>query len=143
MSHVASYRTEIKIPQVAGMNLEDNEAWRLLRSALEAVAAAHGGQVVEVITDSEGRRVRCDAAIVVPEFRRGLGVKVDQNTGQVKFLYDTWGGFAHTAKELSAEVVQNFTALAVTRALQEMNYEVDLDEVKVDDRREVWIRAEL
>lgn len=146
MSHVALYETQIRLALSGGSeNLAADPGWQTLQDAVDVVAKEHGGQVTDSVTDTEGRRTRCDVALSVPEFRRGVGVRVNRGTGEVSFVYDTWGGYERTAQAICAEILQNYTALAVSRALAEMHYQVDVQTVADEGRlgKKVLVRGEL
>lgn len=144
MSHVSSYGTEIVFREVAnGGSLEDDPAWEILQEAVRAVAEAHGGRVGHAVTDVFGRQVRCDLALVVPEFRPGIGIRIDRRTGELTFLYDAYGKSPQMLQNLTTEVVQNYTSIAVARALREMHYEVDVEENGAGSERRVVVRGVL
>jgi hypothetical protein len=144
MSHVSSYATQICFRHVAsGGALEDDPAYDILKQAAQAVAEAHGGRVGNMVTDVFGRQVRCDLAISFPEFRQGIGIRIDRKTGELSFLYDAYGKSPELLQGLTSEIVQNYTSIAVARALQEMHYEVDLEESGQGTDRRVVVRGVL
>ena len=76
------------------------------------------------------RQIYCDWSLAGPIFERGLGIKVDRDTGDVTFICDSYGGYERLAGQIKEKVVQNYIALCVTRALASLNYEVEMEEVK-------------
>ena len=56
-------------------------------------------------------------------------MKVDRKTGKVMFLCDVYGGYELLARKVRDRIVQNFSALCVTKALAALNYEVELEEL--------------
>ncbi len=134
MSHISVYDAQIQVnPVKAG---HKDVTWDLLEEAVKTTAEEHGGQVTDEITDVFGRRSKVDFALRVPEFSNGLGIKVDRETGRVKFLYDDYGYNEKVIRGLRREVVQNYMALAVSQALDALNYEVDLEEeLDMEERR--------
>jgi hypothetical protein len=144
MSHVSSYATQICFRHVAGGGrLEDDPAFEILQQAAQAVAEAHGGRITQSVADVFGRQVRCDLAVSFPEFRQGIGIKIDRKTGELSFLYDAYGKSPELLQGLTGEIVQNYTSIAVARALQEMHYEVDLEESGTGADRRVVVRGVL
>lgn len=130
MSQVATYSTEICLGQPEpGRSLEELPGWEILRQAVEAVAEEKGGRVTRQINDYFGRQYDVDFGLVTPEFPRGLGIKVSRATGEVRFMYDAYGGYEGVARSLAEAVQQSYSVLAVARALQEMHYQVEVEEV--------------
>ena len=146
MSQVATYNTEICLGQPEpGQSIEQLPGWEILRQAVEAVAEEKGGRVGRQITDYFGRHYDVDFALITPEFPRGLGIKVSRATGEVRFMYDAYGGYEPVVRSLAESIQQNYSALAVARALEEMNYQVELEEI-VDqgpERKLVLVRGSL
>ena len=130
MSHVSSYKTEIRLESALGQgrSVEEDPGWEILDDAVRATAEELGLEVVHAIRDYYGRSILCDWALTGPSFPRGVGVKVDRTTGEVSFLADTYGGFERVASQIKERVVQNYTAMCVARALKELNYAVEVQE---------------
>jgi hypothetical protein len=144
VSHVSSYATSIVFQHVAaGGALTEDPAWEILKDAVQAVAEARGGRVGDRVADVFGRSTRCDVALTLPDFRPGVGVRVDRRTGAVSFVYDAYGKPAEFFDSLTSEIVQNFTAIAVTRALRALNYQVELEEQGQGSGRRVVVRGVL
>ena len=143
MSHIASYSTRIRLPVDPGKDLKATPAWQVLVDALEVTAREHQGALADYVSDYYGRRWSCALALVVPEFPLGIGVEVDPRSGEVRFVYDSYGHEA-TVKRLCDAVTQNYTAIAVTRALESLHYEVDLEEIPAGDgaTKRVLIKGE-
>lgn len=129
MSHIAQYTTKIVLPWLLSEGLREHDpAWRMLREAVELTATELGGKVVPYIIDYYNAATDCDFGIVTPEFRRGVGIQVQPGTGEVRFLYDDYGGYKLQALKICERIQQNYASLAVTRALQALNYEVEVSE---------------
>lgn len=132
MSHISSYKTDIRLESAigAGRSVEEDPGWEILDEAVQATAEEFNLDVSHSIRDYYGRSITCDWGLQGPAFPRGLGVKVDRSTGEVAFIADTYGGFERQAGEIKERLAQNYSALCVTRALRELNYVVEVDEVK-------------
>ncbi len=126
MSHISTFRANIHLNPVKEGNKD--ATWDILEEALETVAEEHGGRISDEITDFFGRKTQVDYALITPEFPHGIGVNVNPETGEVSFLYDKYGRYRQVIDALCEEVRQNYTAIAVSRALGSMNYSVELDE---------------
>ncbi len=133
MSVVSSYRTKIRLSPDRYVGDEVDPTWRLMREAVETAAQELGGQVTDRISDAYGHQVRCEFALTAPSFPRGVGVRVDRQ-GNVAFVYDHYDeqgrGYRRAASEIAERIVQNYTALAVAKALAEMNYSIEVDEAQ-------------
>ncbi len=135
MSLLSAYSTQIRVAPPSGPGRRSHPTWELLRQAVEATAEELGGEVQDSIVDYYGNRVACDFALVTPGFPRGLGVKVSPATGEVRFLYDPYGGYEQQVGRIRDALTQNYTALAVARALAIMNYAVEVEEAKAADEQ--------
>jgi hypothetical protein len=145
VSQITSYTTEIRLDAVAGgADLQDDPGWGLLRAAVEAAAVEHRGKVGDHVLDYFLRRRTCDIALYTPAFQRGVGIEVDRATGEVRFLYDDYER-PDLAAEYREDIMQNFVALAVARALKDMNYDVEVKDPgrTAGRRRAVVVRGEL
>lgn len=132
MSHVSSYKTEIRLESAIGQGrpMEEDPGWDILNEAILAAAEELNLDVSHSIRDYYGRSILCDWALTGPLFPRGVGVKVDRATGEVTFVADTYGGAERMAGEIKERVVQNYSALCVAKALRELNYTVEVDEYR-------------
>ena len=148
MSVVSSYRTRIRLSVSRTVGGELDPTWRLMQEAVEAVAEEYGGRVTDHVFDYFGNRTRCDFAVVTDAFPRGVGIRVDPR-GEVSFVYDNYDergrGYRRAAAEIAERVVQSYTALAVAKALAEMNYAVSVEEGREEPGgiRAVVVRGEL
>lgn len=131
MSHISSYRTDIRLETALGegRSVEEDPGWEILGEAVLATAEEFNLDVSHSIRDYYGRSIACDWGLTGPLFPRGLGIKVDRNTGEVTFVADTYGGYERNAGEVKERLVQNYSALCVSKALRELNYSVEVDEV--------------
>lgn len=132
MSLVSSYKTDIRLTQALseGKPVEEDPGWELLGEAVATTAEEFRGEVSHTIRDFYGRTFYVDWAVSTPEIPRGIGINVDRKTGHVTFVYDAYGYEAHLhlIQEIKNRVVQNYSALAVSRALSMLNYQVDVSE---------------
>lgn len=147
MSHISTYATDLQLNPVKGQRAaETDRSWQLFREALAAVAEEYDGYVSESITNYYGHQRKCDFSLIVPKFRYGLGVDVDKETGKVSFVYDAYGVKEEIINNLKDRVMQTFTALAVSKTLQDMQYDVEFEE-QIDEeeaasgRRQVTVRG--
>lgn len=141
MSHISTYQTEIRLSPQSRVNGKLHPSWELMRRALEAVAEEHGGSVEDEIKDYFGRTRKVDFALITPRFPVGIGISVS-GTGEVRFLYDEYGVSRKVIEDLRDEIVQSYTALAVTDALKSLNYEVEFEETRgVTGKRQVTVRG--
>lgn len=147
MSHISTYTTNLQLNPVKGQRAAETErSWRLFREALNAVAEEHGGYVSDAITNYYGHQRKCTFSLIVPQFRYGLGVDVEKETGKVSFVYDSYGIKEEVIENLKERVIQTFTTLAVSEALQDLNYDVEYEEQAEDgastgSRRQVMVRG--
>ena len=132
MSHMSSYKTDIKLVNAleAGRPVEEDPGWDILNEAVFAVAEGMNLDVSHTIHDYYGRAILCDWALTSPDIPRGLGVNVDRKTGEVTFISDNYGGYERIVGEIKDRIIQNYSALCVTKALAALNYSVEIDEVK-------------
>ncbi len=135
MSEVASYRTVIVIPSLAertsvAANIIDNEPRAaLLKRALELLAEDHGGKLVDLVEDCDGKQIPCLMGVSTPEFPRGIGTVVDK-AGLVSFVYDAHGDASGMGRTLAGELSANYNAIAMRMALEAMDMEVGVTEVQ-------------
>jgi hypothetical protein len=101
-----------------------------------------GGEVRSTISDYNGQTKTCDFAIVTPEFERGVGVVVSPS-GEVRFLYDAYGGYKRQTKRICDLITQSYAAIAVARALRSLNYSVELEEQGEGAEKKVMVSGVL
>jgi len=132
MSHISSYKTEIKLDKAlsAGRLVEEDPGWDVLNEAVHATAEEMNLDVTRTFRDYYGRSIACDWGLVGPDIPRGIGITVDRKTGEVVFSCDPYGGYEKIAGEIKDGVVQNYASLCVAKALAALNYNVEVDEVK-------------
>lgn len=132
MSHISSYKTEIRLQSALGMGrpVEEDPGWEVLRESVFATAEEMNLDVTHTFRDYYGRSISCDWGLIGPSIPRGIGVNVDRKTGEVTFMCDSYGGYERAAGEIKDRVMQNYTALCVAKALSALNYSVQVDEVK-------------
>lgn len=146
MSHLSTLKTEIVLATAleSGQRVESDPGFEILKQAVETTAAELGFEVGVFIKDYYARNVRCDFALVGPDFPRGVGVKVSRVTGAVEFVYDAYGGYERKARQICDSIVQNYQTIALARALEMLNYTVEYTEENhpVEGRR-VTLKAVL
>ncbi|MEW6032996.1 MAG: hypothetical protein AB1645_09000 [Bacillota bacterium] len=144
MSVMTTYRTRIRLSPERVVGGELDPTWALMQEALEATAQEFGGRLTDRVTDYYGREMRCDFALITPDFPRGIGLRVEPG-GEVTFIYDHYGGYQRVASMLCERITQNYTSLAVARALGEMNYSVEVEETREgpEQARAVVVRGTL
>lgn len=132
MSHISSYKTEIKLESAIKEKrpVEEDPGWEILEQAASAVAEEMGLDLSHTIRDYYGRSRYCDWGLSGPSMPRGLAINVDRKTGEVVFECDSYGGYERIAGEIKERFIQTYTALCVTKALSALNYQVEVDEVK-------------
>ncbi len=148
MSHISTYATDLQLNPVKGQRAaETDRSWQLFREALAAVAEEHDGYVSDSITNYYGHQRKCTFSLIVPRFRYGLGVDVDEDTGKVSFVYDAYGVKEEIINNLKDRVMQTFTSLAVSKTLQDMQYQVEFEEYADEEapsgRKQVMVRGVL
>jgi len=111
--------------QACASNIEASPSFEILKKSLEIVAEKHRGRLTNYVMDSVGRKTYCDIAIVTPSFSRGVGIKIDRETGEVTFLYDEYGGFRSIARKITEEITQNYVAITLIRAMKSLGYHVE------------------
>lgn len=143
MSHISTYTTDLQLNPVKGERAAKNDAsWQLFREALEAVAEEHDGYVDDKISNYFGHERKCTFSLRVPQFQYGLGIDVDEDTGRVSFLYDSYGVRDDIIENLKDEVKQTFTTLAVSQALNDLNYSVEYEEqVDEKEKKRILVRG--
>ena len=126
MSEIGWYKSLIRLVKIRAYssNIEANPSSQLLKRSLEIVAQERGGTLINHVADSLGRKTACDLAVTTADFSRGVGIKIDKNTGEVTFLYDQYGGYEQTARKITEEITQNYVAIALIRAMKSMGYTV-------------------
>jgi hypothetical protein len=117
LSRIGWYKSRIRVQAPA--------SFEVLKKSLEIVAEEHSGRLTNYVMDSVGGKTYCDMAVVTPSFSRGVGVKIDRDTGEVTFLYDEYGGFGGIARKIVEEITQNYVAITLIRAMRSLGYYVE------------------
>ncbi len=110
MSHIVEAKTAIVHPDTA-----------LLHQATTLVAQQHAGTVEQFYLDYYGKRHSAPLAIHIPQLRRGMGITVDETTGELTFVGDSWG-VQSMYQQIQQELLQTYVSLATIQALQQMGY---------------------
>lgn len=127
MSEIGWYKSDIKLSDVTThrSNIESHPCFEILKRSLEAVAKEHKGNLTKYVTSYGGDKTPCDLAMSTPEFSRGVGIKIDTNTGEVNFLYDSYGGHEKLVQDITNEISQNYIAIALIRVMKSHGYHVN------------------
>lgn len=142
MSHIATYQTKVAVaPLTSEAARAADASWRLLREAVELAAKELGGRLAPYIVDYFGAATDCEFGVITPDFRRGVGVKVMPDSGEVRFLYDDYGDSKLAALKICERIQQNYTALALTQALESLNYTVEIEERTAGGERKLLLRG--
>jgi len=117
MSHIVEARTNIKNPDRA-----------LLRQVVEIVAGQHaGGRLQDFYVTYEGARRKSALAISTSVVRRGMGISVKRDTGELAFTGDPFG-CRNEFQEIQQQIVQTYVSLATMQALQALGYQVESED---------------
>src|SRR6266498_5870347 len=106
MSHIVEAKT-------AGIVHPDAE---LLRQAATLVAQRHGGTIETFYLDYYGKRYNAPLAVFTPELRHGIGITVDEATGELTFVGDPWG-VKVAFEQIQQELLQPYVSLATIQVL--------------------------
>ncbi len=146
MSVITRYETRICLSPNRLADQEVDPTWALMEQAVEATAQELGGSPTRTIHDAFGQSQVCHFGLVTPDFPRGVGIRVE-STGNVVFLYDHYDeqgrGYRRAASEICRRISQNYTALAVAKALREMEYSIEVEEAEEESGRAVVVRGRL
>jgi len=110
VSHIVEAKTAITHPDMA-----------LLHQAATLLAQQHAGTLETFYLDYYGKRHHAPLAIHIPELRRGMGITVDETTGELTFVGDSWGVVA-MYQQIQQELLQTYVSLATMQALQALGY---------------------
>ena len=104
----------------------------LLIEAVKELAKEINAQIVDQIHDYYGR-VRTDFLIALKNsgFYRGVGIRINQETGEVELVGDFYGYRVHP-KALEKLIAQYYTAAAVAYAARSLGMQVSGQ--KVEDK---------
>lgn len=127
MSEIGWYKSRIRLAKVRAYasNIEANPSFQILKRSLGIVAQEHDGTITDQVTDAAGRKTTCDLAIKTQRFPRGVGIEINDKTGEVTFLYDQYGGQEQLASEISEEITQNYVSIGLIRAMKSLGYTVE------------------
>jgi hypothetical protein len=127
MSNIGWYKSRIKLAGTKEFpsNIEANPLFQILERSLEIVAQKQHGKIVDQVTDFGGRKTACDLAVVTDSFPRGVGIKVDRDTGTVTFLYDRYGSNEQVVQSIVEGITQNYVAIALIRSMKSLGYRVE------------------
>jgi hypothetical protein len=120
MSHILRAKTEIKNPNMEIVNY--------VASVLPNRSNVFAGIRAEVkgnITDYYGNKIPVDLAIFTKNFTRGLGIKREGES--LEFICDDYGCQKEVA-DLKAEFNKMYNATALQAAMQQMGYQVQVQE---------------
>jgi hypothetical protein len=124
MSEIGWYKSQLRVKKAKG-----NPSFHVLQQALEMVAHDHKGKLTSEITDYYGKKRNCESAIILPEFPRGIGIKIEQD-GTVNFAYDAFGGYEKVVQNIINEITQCYTTISLIRVMKSLGYRVTDESIK-------------
>ncbi len=149
MSHIEEATTTLAFPFLATLiqqghaeTVAHHPCMALLRQAVTLVARTSGGTVRATYTTYAGQRQQTNThlALHVPgTLPRGIGLRIDEQTGLLSFIGDPYAHEAFFA-EVQQKIVQNYVVLAHGAALRRMNAQVS---TQVLDNQQVIITGVL
>lgn len=111
MSHIVEAKTSVVNPDRT-----------LLNQATQLVAQQHQeGHIETYYLDFSRRRHPVALAIFTKEIQRGIGITVNEQTGELTFVGDSWA-VERQYKQIQQEILQTYVSLATMQALQAMGY---------------------
>lgn len=134
MSEVGWYSSNIKFSKVKvptskveshSANIENHPNYEILKKSMEMISKEQGGNLVNHVKDFSGNETICDLAINTPEFPRGVGIKINRDTGQTNFLFDDYGERGIYAKKITDLITQTYTSIAIIRAMKDRGFRVN------------------
>lgn len=139
MSHILEARTQISM-NVDGVY--NPELVAQLRAVLEAVAGRYeGGEIKDYFLDYYSRQQPCALALYVQGLSRGLGIRIDQETGAVSFIGDSWGVRDLYAK-LQLQITQTYVARAVALAMQKLGWATEAEEIHLEGNPHIVVTGQ-
>lgn len=116
MSSWIRYVTSIKNPSA-----------EVMQQAINAIVKLHEGQLISEVRKYGGETIPVDLGFTIPGIERGIGIKVEN--GELVFVCDPF------AKEemydnARAELIKLYKTIAVQKALQNLGYNVNIQQVK-------------
>ncbi len=148
MSHIEEGKTSlvfkdlpVLLQQGDQLAISRHPAVALLNQAVALVAKQYGGEVkpyyysfgLEKRVANTGLALHISSSAQRPQghaLPRGIGLIVDETTGELKFLGDPWAVDRDFYQQVQKAIVQKYTALAHAAALRLMNYQISTQEVE-------------
>lgn len=127
MSEIGWYKSELKVRRAKG-----SPSLQVFQKALEMVVDEHGGKLATEVSDYYGNKTKCEFAIVLPEFLRGIGIQIERD-GSVNFVYDPYGEYERIVQDIVNEITQCYTSIGLIRAMKSLGYRVT-DESKKEEK---------
>lgn len=122
-SRIGWYKSKIRMRSHAS-NIEANPAFQILKRSVEIVANENNGSLIDFVVGQNGTKKKCKLAVKTAKFKRGVGISINPKTGKVNFLYDSYGGYGKTAKQITEQITQNYVAISLIRAMKSLGYNV-------------------
>jgi hypothetical protein len=147
MSHIEEGKTNLVFNTLPALLRQGNQqalsqhpCIRLLRQAVLLVAKQYDGEVKPYYYTYRYRDVPANTGIALhiqeragkpsgEALPRGLGMVVDEETGALKFLGDSWEVDETFYQSIQKAIIQKYTALAHVASLRQMNYQVSTEEL--------------
>jgi hypothetical protein len=107
MSHITVQSTKIKDPNV-----------ELFNEALQHVLGQYrGGQIKDFYYDYNGQRHHVPLAVFTKQVHRGIGIKVNKETGYLEFISDDYNNQLICSR-IKGQIIQTYVLMALERVLQ-------------------------
>ncbi|GCE15069.1 hypothetical protein [Tengunoibacter tsumagoiensis] len=147
MSHIEEGKTNLLFQEFPALLRQGNQqalaqhpCMKLLHQAALLVARQYDGELLPYYYTYFGQERLANTGLAVhipvragkPEgeaLPRGIGLIVDEQTGELKFLGDPWGVDEHFYQKVQHAIVQNYTVLAHMAVLQHMQYQVSTQQI--------------
>lgn len=148
MSHIEEGKTNLAFPDPVRLLRQGEDAAFarhpavvLLKQAIALVAKQYSGEVKPYYYNfvREEQSVNTGLALHIPiqagkpygyAIPRGIGLVLDETTGDLKFLGDPWAVNTTFYQQVQKDIIQKYTALAHVAALRLMDYQVSTQEVE-------------
>jgi hypothetical protein len=127
----SSYKPRIVVPrpQLASFagNIKGSPSMRVMRLALDQIAAERHGSVTEGYTDCAGKFHRTIFGLKTPSVPRGIGVDIEPGSGRVVFRYDGRGANVAETEAICRDLARAYAVVAVLQAQKKLGYNVKVE----------------
>ncbi len=127
MSHIAEYKTDIKLN--LGMR-NSSLSLNVLYKTIKILAEEMKADITNYIETSTVRKEMCMFSLRGKGFERGIGINIGLG-GEIHFTY--YGEYKEIAEDIRKSFEQKYKAVALSFALKELNYGVDVVKEKRDE----------